>query len=70
MERYQVISSDGNLSLFPTVEEEFGTPNTTGILPAQRIEALIAAGRIRAELPVEKEQIQPASLDLRLGDVA
>jgi dCTP deaminase len=64
------IASPGNLSLFPAIEQEFSTLNTTGILPAQRIEALIDAGRIRADLPIEKEQIQPASLDLRLGDVA
>jgi dCTP deaminase len=70
MEHHQIAAPDENLSLFPTIEEIFRSPNTTGILPAQRIEALIDAGRIRADLPIAKEQIQPASLDLRLGDVA
>ena len=39
----------------------------TGILPAQRIRALAEQGSISGEIAVTKEQIQPASLDLRLG---
>ena len=42
----------------------------TGILPSQGIRQLIAAGEIRAAPDIEPEQIQPASLDLRLGKVA
>lgn len=42
----------------------------TGVCPNQQIEAMIAGGEIRAEPPVLPEQIQPASLDLRLGTVA
>lgn len=38
-----------------------------GILPYQDIKALIARQVIRAEFPIEDRQIQPASLDLRLG---
>jgi len=38
-----------------------------GILPCQAIEALIATGAIRADAPFEIDQVQPASLDLRLG---
>ena len=41
-----------------------------GILPSQEIRALVAAGRIVAPEPITEEQIQPASLDLRLGPVA
>jgi dCTP deaminase len=41
-----------------------------GILPAQAIRQLIAAGQIKCAMPVSEGQIQPASLDLRLGDVA
>ena len=41
-----------------------------GILPAQAIRHLIAAGQIKCAMPVGEGQIQPASLDLRLGDVA
>ncbi len=38
-----------------------------GILPCQAIEALIADGAIRAPLAYDADQVQPASLDLRLG---
>lgn len=43
---------------------------TTGILPSQSIEELIAAGHVMANPPVTPEQIQPSSLDLRIGPVA
>jgi len=42
----------------------------TGVLPSQKIRALIADGAIRADIPVTPAQIQPSSLDLRLGTVA
>eukprot|EP00581_Thalassiosira_minuscula_P025139 CAMPEP_0184412852 /NCGR_PEP_ID=MMETSP0738-20130409/6806_1 /TAXON_ID=385413 /ORGANISM="Thalassiosira miniscula, Strain CCMP1093" /LENGTH=75 /DNA_ID=CAMNT_0026771475 /DNA_START=215 /DNA_END=439 /DNA_ORIENTATION=- len=42
----------------------------TGVLASQQISALIAEGRISATTGVSSEQVQPASLDLRLGDVA
>jgi dCTP deaminase len=38
-----------------------------GILPCQAIEALIADGSISAEGGFDADQVQPASLDLRLG---
>jgi len=38
-----------------------------GILPYQTIEALIAEGAIAADRPFTPIQVQPASLDLRLG---
>ena len=41
-----------------------------GILPAQIIEKMVEAGAIRAGKPLDPDQIQPASLDLRLGDIA
>ena len=40
----------------------------SGILPCQAIEALIAGGAISADQPFAESQIQPASLDLRLGE--
>jgi dCTP deaminase len=40
----------------------------SGILPCQAIEALIAGGAISADQPFTANQIQPASLDLRLGE--
>ena len=41
-----------------------------GILPSQAIEALIANGAVSAVTPFDPIQIQPASLDLRLGERA
>ena len=42
----------------------------TGILPSQALTALIGAGEIMAAPEILPDQIQPASLDLRLGKVA
>ena len=41
-----------------------------GVLADHQIRALIASGGISAERPVTDDQIQPASLDLRLGQTA
>lgn len=41
-----------------------------GILPSQAIEALIRDGAVKLAEPLLDKQLQPASLDLRLGDVA
>ena len=41
--------------------------DSPGILPCQSLDALIAAGAIAAATPVGADQVQPASLDLRLG---
>ena len=43
---------------------------TTGILPSQEISNLIARGNIMASPAIHPDHIQPASLDLRLGDMA
>jgi len=43
---------------------------TTGILPSQDIGKLIARGNISATPAIDPDHIQPASLDLRLGDMA
>jgi dCTP deaminase len=40
---------------------------TAGILPCQTLEALIAQAAITAARPFDADQVQPASLDLRLG---
>ena len=42
----------------------------TGILPSQFIRHLVSSGRIRSAQPISDEQIQPASIDLRLGSRA
>ncbi len=44
--------------------------HATGILPSQELRALIRAGEVEADRPIGEEQIQPASIDLRLGPVA
>ena len=42
----------------------------SGILPCQSIETLIAGGAIMSDTPFDSDQVQPASLDLRLSDTA
>ena len=42
----------------------------TGVLADSAIRAMVEAGQIAADAPVLDAQIQPASLDLRLGSVA
>ncbi|MEQ8823026.1 MAG: 2'-deoxycytidine 5'-triphosphate deaminase [Filomicrobium sp.] len=52
-------------------EEANTTTNLNeGVFPVQAIEALIHDGGILLERPVADNQLQPASLDLRLGDFA
>ncbi len=41
-----------------------------GVLPSQALRVLIAKGAISAAIPITEAQIQPASIDLRLGTVA
>ena len=43
---------------------------STGILPSQTIRALIGHNQVTSEVRLEDSQIQPASLDLRLGRTA
>ncbi len=42
----------------------------TGVLPSQTIETMLKSGAIVPDSPVVEGQVQPASLDLRLGTVA
>ncbi|MBN8553276.1 MAG: 2'-deoxycytidine 5'-triphosphate deaminase [Caulobacterales bacterium] len=44
--------------------------STAGILPCQAIDILIATGAITSATPFDDIQVQPASLDLRLGPKA
>jgi dCTP deaminase len=60
-------------ALLPTAEGE----RSTGLLPSQLLRAAVGHGRnaaaateIVAAEPIADDQIQPASLDLRLGEVA
>src|SRR6266404_3886267 len=53
--------------LFSMAEAE----RSTGLWPSQLLRAAVMHGReIQASAPIEDGQIQPASLDLRLGEVA
>jgi dCTP deaminase len=53
--------------LFPVPEGE----RSTGLWPAQMLRGAVMLGHeIMAAVPIEPEQIQPASIDLRLGEVA
>jgi dCTP deaminase len=57
-------------ALFPELEKDlkpYTAEATTGILPFQEICRLIDGGRINAAGGIERAQVQPASLDLRLG---
>jgi dCTP deaminase len=53
--------------LFPVAEGE----RSTGLWPAQMLRGAVMLGHeIMAAVPFEPDQIQPASIDLRLGEVA
>ena len=55
-------------TLFPGADQPGKTRG--GVLPSQRIGALIESGAVGADTAITDDQIQPASLDLRLGEVA
>jgi dCTP deaminase len=73
---HELPSSNGRTQfgeLFPELERErrtLSSSHTTGILPSQDIEGLIAARRIFSDQEIPASHVQPASLDLRLGNVA
>ena len=46
------------------------TENLTGVLSDSQLRALISDGVLRADAPIGDDQVQPASLDLRLGNWA
>src|SRR5712692_5677715 len=54
-------------SLFPEIYDKEGG---IGILPWQEIKRLVESGRISSTPEIPDSQIQPASIDLRLGRVA
>jgi len=55
------------MSLKPVPAEQ---PEAQGILPMQSLAALAEAGAVTSTSPFDDNQIQPASIDLRLGDRA
>jgi dCTP deaminase len=52
------------------IPEQSASPPAAGIFPYQAIKELIRSGEVRAAAEISDAQIQPASLDLRLGAVA
>ena len=54
--------------LFPEMTRS--EPRKIGILPSQEIRELIRNGKIRSRIEIADDQIQPASIDLRLGNIA
>jgi len=64
------VTNTARKTLFSTTEtaEDRRLSDQTGVLPGQQLQALIEpTGMIRPAEPIESGQIQPASLDLRLG---
>lgn len=61
----------GKFALFPELSTEPNMTRAEGMLPSQEIRELIEKGHIisRNFGGINEQQIQPASLDLRLGDV-
>ncbi len=58
-------------ALFPaTPEAPAGPRHDTGILPSQAIRELVRSREIQAAAGIAEEQVQPSSLDLRLGATA
>ena len=51
-------------------EETRSARRTSGVLPYQAMLALVAEGQIVAEREIPEAQVQPASMDLRLGRTA
>src|SRR5260370_28449242 len=64
------LDRNSELILFPELEGEAAGTYTKGILPSKEIKELIAKGQICASPEITDVKIQPASLDLRLGDIA
>lgn len=58
------------MSRATAVPSDVRAPATTGVMTATDIEALADARAIAPARPIEDGQVQPASIDLRLGPVA
>ncbi|MBV9554057.1 MAG: 2'-deoxycytidine 5'-triphosphate deaminase [Alphaproteobacteria bacterium] len=64
---FETISEGRDGELFPLPETE----RSTGLLPSQMLRGAVKLGQeIVSPVPIGDDQVQPASLDLRLGEVA
>ncbi len=59
-----------NIQLFPELEKDLRSFSSTGILPSQKIRELVETKCIEALETIAPIQIQPSSIDLRLGPTA
>src|SRR5260370_39584151 len=57
------------LGIFPELKQELRSYRQ-GILPYQDIKRLVESEHICATEAIQEAQVQPASVDLRLGDIA
>ncbi|MGZ8408443.1 MAG: 2'-deoxycytidine 5'-triphosphate deaminase [Hyphomicrobium sp.] len=64
------MANESNFSSQPVVRTKRALRHQSGILPSQDVRERIRSGDVYAGREIEEDQIQPASLDLRLGDVA
>src|SRR5262249_10777298 len=55
--------------LFPEMLVRSPDPSKRGILPSQELERMVAHEYVRATNPIRPDQIQPSSIDLRLGPI-
>src|SRR5271165_6335699 len=62
--------SSGSLALFPELLHDQPETRSTGLLPCQNLQECVDSGIIRSSTPIGADQIQPSSIDLRLGPVA
>lgn len=59
------------LDLFPELSKDLNVLDPEWyVLPSQKVKELIQTGHIKASVPITDDQVQPASIDLRLGPVA
>lgn len=64
-------ADDTTDGLFPETNRPGATPlHSTGLLPSQVLREMVRGGEIAAADGIRDDQIQPASLDLRLGRIA
>jgi dCTP deaminase len=78
MERRGMGEGSGLTGLLPFEEDAIQDPaqsnvfvaRGTGVLPYQRLVTMVNTGAIKSKIAIDPSQIQPASLDLRLGRYA
>ena len=64
------MTNDAKSAAETALQSPLGAAAAAGILPVQAIRALISGGAVTGAEPIEAGQLQPASVDLRLGPKA